>query len=931
MQYCYILEHVNYTKNLYGVCIDLVTPYTEGQDVIFSGDNYKAYKCSENFFLSLTPSLTLGDPSGDFLSNPTDPYVITTSSIKLNAVEMLPSTDVANLLPIDYQNYKTDLEGYGFYLHPWYNTGMQNTTFLVNVFNRLFIDNSIPLRAVMYTTAAEEEYICFLSKASDSFTISTEIAHLSDDNILILDVDTTLSTSSFTVGLDTSTYAFGDTEDGYLFRSDTKCPCSRGSWTYNFVSCNEDLYPSKIVCSLVPLVAAIVYLVDHPLRYYTVLPLGLNAALCEEYINQSDIGLTDFKSCPDVGDTEYFEVRNCKTGQETIFGVESGEINPLVEPCGVCPDGFTVSPSGGCIKIETAEATETVERLKLLKGDINAAYGWGGAKIYEITLGRPFPITETDSPYRFTDGIGVEVSLLNTILGIWANTTGINGRLNQIGVKADGANGNYFGFSKCFNIPVEKLYYFGLGADDFCKVRINGVEVIKMELTGDPYSHTHWHLFPIMLSAGNNVIEFMYKNVGGFQSFGAEIYDASKVEIEAWTTMTELDDALIFSTKNFIGSDMDCGYKGWDCPEGYAVDFCANEEIPICKKITKVEKVPCDYPVIRVDQYPCDCFDLIKPTMVTGQFVTKMEEYDDCDDCRENVGSCGFSERTIAYAVMVKLPQPPEPDRGFKECCYDNLVLASVSDDKYSKNDFNSFFFKKQLPSDDCDFILVDTDTASEYALDDNTYGSFWGFGDFASQPDLTVYKLDWRKVLQVLGIGRYKIKKNTVVAGIAFPEFSNTYHLEHYTNELADNSVRIDTVMDGKLVHLDVDFKGTGFTTSLRTKGYFGNRNPDYKQDNLVKRNYDTIQISMSQENEYKFQTGLLPICITEELFDFILFGNILYMNDYNSANHSYEYAKFPVELTGNEGTKYYVGNRDSRINLTFTDREKDKRKLNC
>lgn len=293
--------------------------------------------------------------------------------------------------------------------------------------------------------------------------------------------------------------------------------------------------------------------------------------------------------------------------------------------------------------------------------------------------------------------------------------------------------------------------------------------------------------------------------------------------------------------------------------------------------------------------------------------------------------SCIFQDRKKAVLQRIKFPQPAVPDRGFKECCYDNLVLGHLTDSKYQYNDFNSFYFKKQMHSDDCDFVLVEISTANEYSLNDGTYGQYWDFGDFQMQPNLTVYKVEWRKVLDILGTGLYQIKKVMTVAGIQFEELSNTFHLEHFSNELADKTVRLDSVMDGKLVHLDVDFKGTGFTTSIRTQGYFGNRNPEYTQDNLVKRNYDTVQISMSQENEYQYQTSLLPVCITEEIYDFMLFGNKLYMNDYNLANHSYRYFKFPVELKGNKGSNYYPNIRDSRINLTFTDREKDKRKLNC
>lgn len=292
---------------------------------------------------------------------------------------------------------------------------------------------------------------------------------------------------------------------------------------------------------------------------------------------------------------------------------------------------------------------------------------------------------------------------------------------------------------------------------------------------------------------------------------------------------------------------------------------------------------------------------------------------------------CVAAERALSFAVRISLPIVEEPDKGFAECAYDNLVLASLDSTESYKNDFNSFYFKKQSESDSCDFVLIEKATGDEYYLNDSTYGVYVGLGGYEAQPDLTTYKVEWRKVLDLLGDGYYQIRKDMTVAGIVVEEYSNTFHLEHFNNEIADEMVRIDTVMNGELVHLGVDFKGTNYTDSIRTGGYFGHRNPKYKQDNLVRRTYEPEQISMSQENEYQYQTDLLPYCITHHLYDFILFGNQIFMSDYNLSNHSYEYQLHPVELVSNKGAKYYPKERHSRVNLTFTDRKKDRRKLNC
>ena len=325
------------------------------------------------------------------------------------------------------------------------------------------------------------------------------------------------------------------------------------------------------------------------------------------------------------------------------------------------------------------------------------------------------------------------------------------------------------------------------------------------------------------------------------------------------------------------------------------------------------------------------CWTILAEVAAAITVFTLTGTITNCDEC-EVVANCSEDgERTLAYATMVQLPEPTIPDKGFKECCYTNLVLGDLTDSDPYKNDFTGVYFKKQTSGDNCIFVLHELNTGSTYDLNNSIYGEFKDFGDIAAQTDLTTYIVQWRKVLAVLGEGLYRIEKNITIAGLNFPQMSNTFTLEKFSNEAADKTIRIDAKMAGTLVHLDVDFKGSDFETSMRTRGFFGRRNPKYKQDNLVKRNYDTVQISMSQENEYQMQAGLVPECITAEIYDFILFGNELFLSDYNLINHSYKFRVYEVELDSNKGAKYYTTNRDSRLNLTFTDRVKNKRKINC
>ena len=256
-----------------------------------------------------------------------------------------------------------------------------------------------------------------------------------------------------------------------------------------------------------------------------------------------------------------------------------------------------------------------------------------------------------------------------------------------------------------------------------------------------------------------------------------------------------------------------------------------------------------------------------------------------------------LEERTIGYALRVIPPKPVIPNKGFVECCYKNIVFGDTTSNEDYNNDYYGVYFKKQISTDTC---------------------------------DLTFFIVSWKKVLTLLGEGQFFIRKDITFVGVPYTEFSNNFIVKQFTNDLADLTVRFDCIQNGYLEHLDIDFKGTNFKTSLRTLGFFGRREPDYIQENDVYRNENVVQNNMMQENEYLYQAGLLPECITEELFDFVLFGNELFLNDYNKNNHSYYFRKSAVVYKSNKGTKYYTLNRNAQINLSFEDRIKNKRKIN-
>ena len=136
--------------------------------------------------------------------------------------------------------------------------------------------------------------------------------------------------------------------------------------------------------------------------------------------------------------------------------------------------------------------------------------------------------------------------------------------------------------------------------------------------------------------------------------------------------------------------------------------------------------------------------------------------------CFDEVDSCFLIERTLSYALFVDIPKQEEtPDEVFKECCYIHKVLASLTDSDLFKNDFSGFYHKRQTPGETCEFVMVDLATTTEYVLNDNTYGEFKDFNSIQNQPNLTLFRLEWREVLTLLGSGPYKVLKRINIAGL--------------------------------------------------------------------------------------------------------------------------------------------------------------------
>lgn len=274
-------------------------------------------------------------------------------------------------------------------------------------------------------------------------------------------------------------------------------------------------------------------------------------------------------------------------------------------------------------------------------------------------------------------------------------------------------------------------------------------------------------------------------------------------------------------------------------------------------------------------------------------------------------------------------------DRGFKSCCFENYAFASSSDDEPRKNDFKSWLFKRTLPSDTFELKLIKNGggIGNEFAMNNNTYGTFYDFGDVPDRPDYFGYQLEWKKVLLAHGEGSYNVILTGTIIGSPINISSSTYALREFSPLLADGTVRIDSVMNSILKFTGMDYRGLNWRNSIRFDGFFGNQQRSYDFEELTYSGDDKVEdLTMEQSNTYVLQGNVLPDCITEEIYDYHLFADELFAFDYNGNNHTYvKYNGLPIRLKENKDAEYYSTCREMTLNVDFADRFRDKRKTLC
>ena len=257
-----------------------------------------------------------------------------------------------------------------------------------------------------------------------------------------------------------------------------------------------------------------------------------------------------------------------------------------------CPVGYTATTANDiCKKVTTTASTYNGAAFTVVAGDTDSGYAASGAHFWPSLDNLTLPLYRHNGPantlHQGSSGGPVVTSVANVSSDFWGKFISNNdsfGRLNNgVGVKSSSVSTQWVGFSSCVNIPTTGTYYIGIAGDQYFKFRLNGDEILLGYTVNNSFNWGVWHMIPLTLYSGINIIEMEGKNAGGDMSFGAEIYSADTATLISATSIG--DTGLIFSTNSEIGGEFDLGTTvGYSCPSGYSLNTCGGGT-PVCSNI----------------------------------------------------------------------------------------------------------------------------------------------------------------------------------------------------------------------------------------------------------------------------------------------------------------------------------------------------------
>lgn len=279
---------------------------------------------------------------------------------------------------------------------------------------------------------------------------------------------------------------------------------------------------------------------------------------------------------------------------------------------------------------------------------------------------------------------------------------------------------------------------------------------------------------------------------------------------------------------------------------------------------------------------------------------------------------CGREDRMQWSFKSISIPQDfVEPDRGLKDCCCEQLVLASAGESWES--DKSSGWVKLSDALDTCTFKLTKDGNPTNYVPTPVP---------FPNETNAFYSTIDWYQVLLQDGSGCYNFSIDFNISGIIGTINVGNFKLKPYTIQNAISTARIRAVFNGIQEADGIDFTGADVVSDMRFYGYIGNRQPNTEIDNIIYGNREMKRVIRENLYSYEIITDPLDECIIKPITEiYLLSENQLFISDYNAHNHSYRYNDLPVIVEESPEIEYKEFSRKASLKCKVSDKFKNKR----
>ena len=234
------------------------------------------------------------------------------------------------------------------------------------------------------------------------------------------------------------------------------------------------------------------------------------------------------------------------------------------------------------------------------------------------------------------------------------------------------------------------------------------------------------------------------------------------------------------------------------------------------------------------------------------------------------------------------------------ECCYELIALAEIEENTSDlKNDKHSviWFFSNAYTSAEMTLQKYVNGAWTDFdTLNDDTYGNFYDLGFYTTiyEEYAIGYQIDWFNVLNVAGIGDYRVKCTaTLIDSSTQYYYSFEFCLKVYQEYLAQNTTRLSWYKNGNSGSLNDDTKKNDYGTlnwfnSIRIPNSIFGRLKPTKTKNFVRyQTGEDVRIFDADEIEYILNIDQAPLWLAKFIGFDANYSNNLTITDYNSRNH--------------------------------------------